>query len=97
MAACEITVRIEINTAPFVVGVMTLLIRSFGMKMVPVVVLVEESDLEKLNKIVAPIEAEIEDNDRAKQLCADHGWSPSMLAWSRVLHSAANSLDFQID
>lgn len=63
------------------------------MRMIPIVVLVEERDLAKLNRIVVPIEAEIEGNSRARQICADHGWSPQMLAWSRILHSAANSLD----
>lgn len=59
------------------------------MKMVPIVALIREDDLEKLNPVVARQVERIERSEPMMAICADHGWSPDMLAWSMVFHQAA--------
>lgn len=62
------------------------------MRMIPIVVLVQEPDLATLNRHLAPIVEGIESNPRAMQICRDHNWTSEQLAWSTLLHQAANAL-----
>lgn len=63
------------------------------MKLVPVVVLIDDDTERELRPHVARIEAAMGDQaDMIVELMRQRGWTPEMLAWSTLMRTVADAL-----